>query len=210
MPSISDLVERFDSFDADLWAQSYGDYSVTAGKGRIVTNHGVYSAFMTDPEWSVPDGATLSARVVVNALGGATTDCYAAIRIMPTTPAGTDFGVEVNRVTATLHVQSRVAYDDAGQSSVTYSGTSMAFWRIQRTGSNLVVATAPEASEGTPGTWTTRRTVAVPAWMSTATNLSVVLEAYRNNGTVGNVDFDYINAGYLAPSAGNAKFMQFF
>lgn len=209
MPSISALVDTFDSFDSAKWPNSYGDYSVTGGKGRIVTTPNVFGGFMTAASYSVPDGAALSARVVVNALNGATTDCYAAMRIMPTTPSGTDFGMMADRISGNLVCENRVNYDDAAATSVAFSSTSMAFWRIRRSGSNILCETAPEASEGTPGTWTTRRTVAVPSWMSTATNLTVLLEAYRNNGTAGNVDWDYINTGFVAPTGGKGNFLMF-
>lgn len=212
MPSVSTLVEDFGGIDTDRWVNSYGNYSVVGGRGRIATTGGVYSAFESAPEWSFPDGASIRVRVYAAALAGATLEAWTALRILPTSPEGTDFGIMVERVTGNLHVENRVSYSDGGRSSVAYSGTSMAWWQLIRSGSNILAQTAPDSSEGVPGTWTTRRTVAVPAWMSSATTLAIALDAYRNNGTVTNSEFDYINtpAPVAANPAATRNFMAFF
>lgn len=211
MPSISTLVDRFDTLDLVLWPESYY-VDVSGGRGRVQTQVGLYGAFQTGSVYSVPDGASLSARVYPDALAGSTLECYTALWIVPATAGGTQYGIFLDRMTGNLHVENQVSYADAGRTSVAYSATTMAFWRIRRSGTNLIAETAPEASEGTPGTWTSRRSITVPSWMSTATNLYVAYEAFRDGGgTPGYSEIDYVNAGPLATSPGPGRqFLQFF
>lgn len=200
MASISALTDDFDTLDTAKWPGNYGNTSVSGSRGRIQTTGGVYGGWMSSGTYSVPDGAAISVRVYPDVLGGATVESWTGLRILANTLDGTDLGIMVDRVTGNLVVENRTSYFDGSAVSVTYSSTTMAFWRIRRSGSNILVETAPESSAGVPGTWTTRRTIAVPAWMSTATNMFVLFEAYRNNGTAGYSEMDYFNT--TAPVGG--------
>jgi hypothetical protein len=76
---------------------------------------------------------------------------------------------------------------------LTYSATDHAWVRIQRTGGNIIWSTSPDGT-----TWTTRRTLAQPAWTA-GTDLAVLLESYRDSGTNNFALFDNVN---VAPGGG--------
>jgi hypothetical protein len=210
MPSLLDLHDDFDFYDPAIWDASYGQ-SVVDSRGRLVTTAGGFCGFKTGQEYSLPDGAGITVRVYVDPKLSATVTCYTGLWIMPSSPAGTHFGIVVDRMVGgngTLYVENRVSYSDGARTSVSFSDSTMAWWRIRRSGSNILMDTAPEVSPGLPGTWTNRRTFTAPAWATTDTDLCVLFEAYRNDGGPGYSEMDFFNTS--APAQNQSAFFQFF
>lgn len=211
MPSLLALQDDFDYFEPANWDVSYGPYEIIGSRGRLNTIGGGFGGFKSGPEYSMPDASGITVRMYVDPRLSATSTCYTGLWIMPSSPDGTHFGMLVDRTSGangTLYVENRVSYSDGGRTSVAFNDTTMAWWRIRRSGSNILMDTAPETSPGVPGSWTNRRTFAAPAWVTSATDLCVLFEAYRSDGGPGYSEMDYFNT--LASSGNKSGFFQFF
>lgn len=192
MASFATLVDNF----ADLtnWPDSYeaAAFSATGGRGRIASNT-AYNGLYTANTWSLPDGAPLRFRAYPNTTPGSTT-ASTAFRITKSVGDGADVGLFYDANDGNLYFESRTDYWDDNRTSVTYSGTTHAYWGLRRSGSNLIFETAPSASEGVPGTWTTRRTITLPAYLTSATDLRALYETNRDGAASGQFsEIDYLN-----------------
>ena len=174
---------------ATLWPDSFGTRSVTGGRLRIACDTG-FSAAQSDNIYELT-GSKVLVQVFPPALGGATTDCLAEMFVVSAT-GGTDAGFSLNLVTGILSFLDRVGFSDASPTTVTYSSTTHRWWKLERTGGNLIWSTSPDGD-----TWTTRRTSTAPAW-SSGTTLAVNLLCHRNNGTNDFGEFDNFNVATVS------------
>lgn len=215
MADLLTMIDNFASLDSTLWSLAYGSYSVTGGRGRVVTDSN-FSGFQTAKTWSMAVGSSVYVRAYPDTVAGSgATESYTGFRIIRSSPDGTDVGFNYTAMNNTLVFESRVGYFESGPPFITYDPVNHAFWRLYRsTTTTLLFQTAPDDGSGNPGTWTTRRTLTLPTWITSATNLSVLLEAHRTGGSVvGYSEFDGLNgvAGAGAPAnTVKGQFLQFF
>lgn len=195
MPALATLVDDFDdnTVNGTLWPGNYGTYSETGGRARVACTAD-YSAYASAAAYTLA-GSSVYARVYPPAAGGAATTAYAQVSLLSTV-AGTEIGAMVNTVAGTLRCQSNVDYWDAAAVEITYDPAAHAYVRISEVGGTLTWATSPDGS-----TWTTRRTLATPAWAMSATTVELRLEAHRDSGTADVAEFDNLNT---VPAAGSS------
>ncbi|MGA4896776.1 hypothetical protein ACPCAJ_02255 [Streptomyces griseoincarnatus] len=199
MPALATLVDDFDDnvVNATLWPENYGVYSEVGGRARVQCdpNFGAYSSAAI---YSLA-GSSAFVRIYPPAAAGATTTAYAQLSVLSTVE-GTEIGFRINTVTNILRMQNNTDYWDAAAVEITYDATAHAYVRISEAGGTVTWATSPDGS-----TWTTRRTLATPAWVTATTTSELRLETYRNNGTSNFAEFDNLNTLPVAPPAGNAR-----
>ncbi|WP_416476920.1 hypothetical protein [Streptomyces sp. LKA04] len=199
MPAIATLVDDFDdnTVNGSIWTASYGTYSETGGRARVACAAD-YSAYSSAAAYTLA-GSSIYVRIYPPAAGGAATTAYGQLSLLSTT-AGTELGAQVNAVSGKLRCQSNVDYWDAAAVEVTYDSTAHAYVRISEAGGTVTWATSPDGS-----TWTTRRTLATPAWVTAATTVQVRLEAHRDSGVADVAEFDNVNTVPVVAPPGDAK-----
>ncbi|MGW2170425.1 hypothetical protein ACWC1C_07815 [Streptomyces sp. NPDC001705] len=187
MPALATLVDDFDdnAVNGTLWPGNYGVYSEVGGRARVQCDPD-YGAYVSAAAYTLA-GSSAYVRIYPPAAGGATTTAYAQMSLLHSVE-GTEIGAQINRVTGKLRCQSNVDYYDAAAIEITYDATAHAYVRISEAGGTLTWATSPDGS-----TWTTRRTLATPAWVTASTTVELRLETHRNNGTTDFAEFDNLN-----------------
>lgn len=172
---------------------SYGT-TVVGGRLRIsATNAGTgavtYSGLKTAADGAGTDHFDdfyFQATQVTGSGAGASAPSMSWI-VSASQPAGTRIGWEYDPNAGTLNAKSQVGYNDAAAVALTYSATTHAWWRVRNDGTNVTWQTS---ADGT--TWTTRRTMATPAWANGA-DIQASLEAYRSTGVTDFFEVDNVN-----------------
>lgn len=196
MPSLSVLVDNFnDAAIAPDWGNAYGGVSESGGKAHVPCVAGSFAGYQTAYTWTMA-GASFYVKVVTAPAASTATEAYCAV--MVNAPGINDSGgplfgyrcgFTVNAVTGNLRMQSDTGYFDAGAVEITYNGTAHAFLRLREDGTNVYWDTSPDGS-----TWTNRRTLATPAWITASVDQCAVdMSAHRDAGTADEAQFDLFN-----------------
>lgn len=188
MPSLSTLVDNFNAGTlGPEWGNSYGGTAVVGGRARVPCTTG-YAGCQTAYAWTLA-GSTLYVQVpTAPAASGATVEAYFAVTVQGATE-GTRVGFSMNAVTGLLRCVSETDYWDDAAVELTYDPVAHLFLRIAEDGTNLTWSTSPDGS-----TWTTRRTLATPAWIvADAEACALDMSAHRDAGTADYAEFDLVN-----------------
>ncbi|WP_329336063.1 hypothetical protein OG252_13025 [Streptomyces sp. NBC_01352] len=192
MPLTEALVDTFSDgvVDTTKWPSNYntgagGPPTETGGRARVPCDTG-FAAFTSDNTYTLA-GSHAWVQMYPPAAGGAASEAYAQLLITSST-AGTDIIAEVNAVTGDLTLASRVGYVDAGATILTYDPVAHRWVRIRETAGTLLWETSADGL-----TWTTRRTLASPAWVADA-DLEIQLITHRDSGVADFAEFDNFNA----------------
>lgn len=206
MAALETLVDNFDdnTVNGTLWPGNFGVYSETGGRARVQCDPN-YGAFVSAAAYTLA-GSHAFVQIYPPALGGALTSAYAQMSLLSDVE-GTELGVKIDRVTGMLRCQSNTDYWDDNAVEVAYDPTAHAYVRIGEAGGTLTWSTSPDGT-----TWTTRRTLATPAWATAAVNIQLRLETRRDSGTVDFAEFDNLNTLPAPPATGGNKaaFLAFF
>lgn len=212
--SFGQLVDDFDDGTLDTttrWPLSSGGGLTreTGGRGGVLCDTG-FNKIQTAFDWALPVGAGVFVRAFPSGLGGATTECFNAMRFeSDAQPGGTDLSIRVDVFNGNILFESRTGHFDGSAVSLTYSATDHAWWRMYRSDATTILyQTAPDDS-GSPGTWTTRRTLSMPSWVGAASDISLFFEVHRNNGTSTWFEIDSVNVtapAEVPPEEGTADF----
>ncbi|MYZ37350.1 MULTISPECIES: LamG-like jellyroll fold domain-containing protein, partial [unclassified Streptomyces] len=176
-----------DDFDDDLvdpvlWVNSYGGVSEAGGRARIPVLPGEFAAYQSARQW-VLAGSQFS--IKFSTPPGINGSSAASVSVMVnSTTAGTRAGFTYSPVAGTLRLVSEVGYFDAGATTLTYSPTAHAWFRIREAAGTLYWDTSGDGHN-----WTTRRTLATPAWVGSQ-SVIVELVATRTGGTADYAEFD--------------------
>lgn len=188
MALLDTLRDDFDDgvIDAAKWPDTYqvGGCSETGGRARVSCNTN-FNAYASATVYTLQESQA-RCRLYPPADGGATNEAWAQLLITSST-SGTDVVIEVNAATGMLGMQVRVGFFDAGAVTLPYDPVAHAWLRIRETDGDLLWQTSPDGL-----TWTTRRTVASPAWVADA-DLQVQLISHRDGGTNDFAEFDNFN-----------------
>lgn len=189
MALIGTLQDNFnDNLVGPDWGNSYGGVSETGGKARVPCVAGVFAGYQTAKDWTLAGSSAFVQLPLAAAANGASTEAQTAFSIIQAT-AGTSIAININTVANTIRFESNVAYFDASAVSLTYSAVTHAWLRIRETGGNVLWDTS---NDGT--TWTNRRTLATPAWVTSSVNaVAVELLSWRNNGSTNYSEWDNFN-----------------
>jgi len=189
MPLISTLVDSFsDNVIGPEWGNAYGGCSEVGGRARVPCVAGTYAGYQTAKMYTLAGSSVFLQVPLAAAANGATVEAQTVFSVITST-AGTNLLFNINTVAGTLRCESNVDYFDSTAVSITYSATTHAWLRIRETGGNVYWDTSPDGT-----TWTNRRTIATPAWVTAAVDTCALdLWSYRNNGTTNYCEFDNVN-----------------
>ncbi|MFE7727393.1 hypothetical protein ACFU5D_16560 [Streptomyces anthocyanicus] len=188
MPLLTTLVDNFnDNVISANWGDSYGGVTETEGQARVPLVAGAYAGYQTGRAWTLA-GASIYLKTPV--LPAASTGTDVGVHFMITSAVdGTGIGFKINRVTGKLRMQSNVDYFDGAAVEITYDAVNHLWLRLREDGTNVYWDTSPNGS-----TWTNRRTLATPAWITTAVDTCAVdLFCYRDAGVTDYAAYDNVN-----------------
>ena len=196
MPSLSTLIDNFnDNVIAPDWGNAYGGVTESGGKAHVPCVAGSYAGYQTSYTWTMA-GASFYVKVVTTPAASTATEAYCAV--MVNAPGineaegplfGYRAGFTINAVTGMLRMQSDVGYFDAGAVEITYSAVTHAFLRLREDGTNVYWDTSPDGT-----TWTNRRTLATPAWITASVDQCAVdMSAHRDAGVTDEATLDLFN-----------------
>lgn len=188
MPSLSTLVDNFnDNIIGPNWGDSYGGVTETGGRARVPLLAGTYAGYQTGRAWTFA-GASVYLKIVTRPAASTGTDVSCNFLVTSSTD-GTSIGFKYNAVTSKLRMQSNVDYFDATAVEITYDPVAHLWMRLREDGANVYWETAPDGS-----TWTVRRTLATPAWVTSSVDTTALdLYGYRDAGTTDFAEYDNVN-----------------
>jgi len=195
MPLLTSLVDNFnDNVIGPDWGNSYGGVTESGGKAHVPCTTS-YAGYQTSYTWTLA-GASFYVSVTNVPAASTATEAYTSLFVNApgigdnTNPLyGTRIGFVINVVTGQLKMSSESSYFDAGAVSIAYSGTTHKFLRLRETGGTVFWDTSPDGT-----TWTNRRTLATPAWVTASTNQCALdMSAHRDAGTVDEAAYDLFN-----------------
>lgn len=190
MPSLSTLIDNFnDGAIGPNWGNSYGGVTETGGQAHIPCTTS-YAGYQTAYSWTM---AGASFYVAVTSIPAASTATEAYIGVLVNSPdvetSGNRIGFIINSVTGLLRCKNDTGYFDAGSVDITYSPTTHKFVRLREDGTNVYWDTSPDGT-----TWTNRRTLATPAWVTTSVdNCALDMSTHRDAGTTDEATLDLFN-----------------
>jgi hypothetical protein len=191
MALIATLVDNFnDNIIGPDWGNAYGGCTETGGRAHIPCIAGNYSGYQTAKVWTLAGSSVYLQVPTAAAAASATVEAQTAFSVINVTD-GTNLAFNINTVAGTLRLESNVAYSDAGATVLTYSAVTHLWLRFREDGTNVYWDTSTDGS-----TWTNRRTLATPAWITAGTTRNTCaldLYSYRNNGTTNFTEFDNVN-----------------
>lgn len=207
MPLFTTLADNFnDNVIGPNWGDSYGGVSEVGGRARVPVVAGAYAGYQTGRAWTLA-GASIYLKLVTKPAASTGTDVQANFSI--TSPVeGTSVGFKYNAATSKLRMQSNVDYFDGTAVEITYDPVAHLWLRIREDGTNTYWDTAPNGS-----TWTNRRTLATPAWVTAAVDTCALdLFSFRDAGVSDITEYDNVNTmsdgavytGSAALAAGSA------
>ncbi|MFF0512428.1 hypothetical protein [Streptomyces sp. NPDC004250] len=173
--------------DPVLWSSTYNlpdGVTETGGRARVACALD-YNAYATAAAYTLT-GSSLHVQVFPAAAGTAVAEAWTQVLIMSGT-AGTDLVMEVDAVAGEINMASRTAYYDPAAVRIPYDPVAHAWFRIREDAGTLYWETAPDGT-----TWTTRRTLATPAWGADA-DLALQLISHRDAGDPNYAEFDNVN-----------------
>ncbi|WP_309049104.1 hypothetical protein [Streptomyces sp.] len=207
MPLLATLIDNFnDDVIGPEWGNAYGGVSEVGGRARVPCTAGTYAGYQTAKAYTLAGSSCYLQIPTVAAAGGATVEAQTVFSVTPDPLAGTNLAFNINTVAGTIRCESNVDYTDASAVSLTFDATAHKWLRYWETGGNVLWETSPDGT-----TWTTRRTLATPAWVTSAVNtLALDLFCYRNNGAANYSEFDNVNtlsngAVFTGTAAGSAQ-----
>ncbi|MFJ1808550.1 MULTISPECIES: LamG-like jellyroll fold domain-containing protein [unclassified Streptomyces] len=183
------LGDDFDDgrIDSALWPTSTGSPTETAtGRLRIPMAPGVDTNFTSARSWKLL-ASKLTAKLATVPAANGSSNAAASMWVTSTT-SGTRIGWRYDALTGVLAAMSQVGFADGTPTNLTYSAIDHAWLRVREAGGTVYWETSGDGYD-----WTTRRTLATPAWVTSQTH-AVDLPTTRTGGTAGYIEWDLIGA----------------
>lgn len=174
--------------DSTLWVTNTGGAGAETAEGRlrITVAPGVDTNFTSARQWNLA-GSKLTAKLAaVPALNGSS-NCAASLWVTSTT-AGTRIGWRYDATTGVISAQSQSGFADGAAVNLTYSAINHAWLRVRESGGTVTWETSSDGF-----IWTSRRTLATPAWVTAQTH-AVDMPTTRTGGTAGYIEWDLVGA----------------
>jgi len=180
-----------DDFDdnrvsSTLWPNSYGGATEIDGRARVPLTPGVSAGYLSAREWTLVDSQLTARLVTVPGVNGSSS--AAAGIYLNSTTSGTRVGWRYNAITGNLSAENQTAFFDGSAVSLTYSPFNHAWLRIRETAGTVYWETSSDGA-----TWTVRRSLATPAWVTSQT-LTVEMPTARTGGTADYIEWDLVGA----------------
>lgn len=183
------LGDDFDDgrINSTLWPTATGGPTETAtGRLRIPLAPGVDTNFTSARTWKLL-GSKLTAKLAAVPAANGSSNCAASMWVLSTT-SGTRIGWRYDALTGVLAAMSQTGFADGTPTNLTYSAIDHAWLRVREDSGTVYWETSGDGYE-----WTTRRTLATPAWVTSQTH-AVDLPTTRTGGTAGYIEWDLVGA----------------
>ncbi|MFI8297280.1 LamG-like jellyroll fold domain-containing protein [Streptomyces nigra] len=182
------LSDDFDDnrISSTLWPNSYGGVSEVGGRARVPLPAGSSSGYQSAREWTLV-GSKLTAKLATIPAAGGSSSAFCSMYINSTT-SGTRLGWRYNALTGVLSAESQTGFFDGSAVSLTYSPFSHMWLRIRESGGTVFFETS-----STGATWTVRRSLATPAWVTSQT-VAVEITGARTGGVTDYAEWDFVGA----------------
>ncbi|KND29911.1 LamG-like jellyroll fold domain-containing protein [Streptomyces stelliscabiei] len=182
-----------DTFDdgrvnSTLWTTNTGSAGQETAEGRlrITIAPGVDTNFTSVRQWTLAASKVTAKLTTVPAANGSS-NCAASMWVLSTT-SGTRIGWRYDALTGVLAAMSQVGFSDGTPTNLTYSAIDHAWLRVRESAGTVYWETS-----GDGFIWTTRRTLATPAWV-TSQQHALDFPTTRTGGTSGYIEWDLIGA----------------
>ncbi|KJK40224.1 hypothetical protein UK15_07685 [Streptomyces variegatus] len=186
MPLLETLEDSFTgALDLTKWPHSYGDPAAVGGRGRIPCTVGGFAGLRSATNYTLA-GSHFLLRAYPPAANGATVTAALSILVLTST-GGTDAGFIIDTAQGAMGLYLREGYADAGALFPPYDSTAHAWLRLRETGGTLLWEASPDSNH-----WTVLRGAPTPAWAAD-TNLSLLLESTRTDGSNNFAEIDNVN-----------------
>lgn len=174
--------------DTTLWTTNTGGAGVETAEGRlrITLAPGVDTNFTSARSWTLSGSKVTAKLCAVPALNGSS-NCAASMWVLSTT-SGTRIGWRYDASTGVLAAMSQTGFADGTPTNLTYSAIDHAWLRVRESGGTVYWETSSDGAS-----WTTRRTLATPAWVTSQTH-AVDFPTTRTGGTSGYIEWDLVGA----------------
>lgn len=185
------LETLIDNFNDDVigpeWGNSYGGVSEVGGRARVPCVAASWAGYQTAKVWTLAGSSVFLQVPTVPAVSTATEASIVFSIIIATD--GTSLAFNIDSAAGTLRCESNTDYFDGAATVLTYSSVDHLWLRLSEDGTNVYWDTSPNGS-----TWTNRRTLATPAWVTSAVDgCALDLFCYRDAGTTDYGEFDNVN-----------------
>lgn len=183
------LGDDFDDgrIDTARWPTSTGGATETsAGYLRIPMAPGVDTNHTSARTWKLL-GSKLTAKLATVPAANGSSNAAASMWVTSTT-SGTRIGFRYDALTGVLAAMSQVGFSDGTPTNLTYSAIDHAWLRVRESGGTVYWETSGDGFD-----WTTRRTLATPAWVTSQTH-AVDFPTTRTGGTAGYIEWDLVGA----------------
>ncbi|AMW11613.1 hypothetical protein A4E84_20215 [Streptomyces qaidamensis] len=186
MPLLETLEDSFTgTLDLTKWPNSYGDPTATGGRGRIPCTVGGFAGLRSATAYTLADSHFLLRAYPPPALGAVSTAALSVLVLTGT--GGTDAGFIIDTAQGAMGLYLREGYADGGALFPPYDPVAHAWLRLQDAGGTLLWEASPDSSN-----WTVLRSAPTPAWAAD-TNLSLLLESTRTDGSNNVAEIDNVN-----------------
>ncbi|MFD9111636.1 LamG-like jellyroll fold domain-containing protein [Streptomyces bottropensis] len=187
---LAQLGDDFDDgrVDTTVWTTNTGGAGVETAEGRlrITIAPGVDTNFTSVRQWTLAASKVTAKLTTVPAANGSS-NCAASMWVLSTT-SGTRIGWRYDALTGVLAAMSQVGFSDGTPTNLTYSAIDHAWLRVRESAGTVYWETS-----GDGFIWTTRRTLATPAWV-TSQQHALDFPTTRTGGTSGYIEWDLIGA----------------
>ncbi|NUT11016.1 MAG: hypothetical protein HOQ38_11110 [Nonomuraea sp.] len=182
------LADDFDDnrISSTLWPNSYGGVSEVGGRARIPLTPGVTAGYQSVREWTLV-GSKLTAKLVTIPAAGGSSSAVCSMWVNSTT-SGTRLGWRYNALTGLVSAESQTGFSDGGALTFTYSPFSYMWLRVRESGGTVFWESSSDGAA-----WTTRRSLAAPAWVTSQTH-AVEFAAARTGGVADYCEWDFVGA----------------
>jgi hypothetical protein len=182
------LSDDFDDnrVDTTLWPTVYGGASEVGGRARIRLDPGVSSGFRAVRQWTLT-GSQVTARLISAPAAGGSSTATASMWVHSTTN-GTRIGWSYNPVTGVISCQNQTGSSDGSPVNLTYSAYDHMWLRVRETAGTVYWESSNDGA-----TWTVRRSLATPAWVTSET-VDFEFTGTRTGGTGDYIEWEWLGA----------------
>ncbi|MCZ0207895.1 hypothetical protein OZK63_21010 [Streptomyces sp. UMAF16] len=163
-----------------------GATETTEGRLRIPCTPGVDASFTSAREWTL-DASRVTAKLCTIPQAGGSSNAAASMWVTSTTP-GTRIGWRYDALTGVLAAMSQTGFSDATPVNLTYSAIDHVWLRLRESFGTVYWETSSDGY-----TWTTRRTLTTPSWVTTQTQ-ALELPTTRTGGSGDFIEWDLVGA----------------
>lgn len=186
MPLLETLEDSFTgALDLTKWPNSYGDPSTAGGRGRIPCTVGGFAGLRSATTYTLAGSHFLLRAYPPPANGAVSTSALSVLVLTGT--GGTDAGFIIDTAQGAMGLYLREGYADGGALFPPYDPIAHAWLRLREIGGTLLWESSPDSAN-----WTALRTAPTPAWAAD-TNLSLLLESTRTDGSNNFAEIDNVN-----------------